>query len=205
MPITEYFHAENLLIWGAKSVGVCEAGEIFRKKLTKPHFRMFGPTIPAEVQKLIGAGAPEVERYRRGLSLKLIENSPNPMPMIGKPSSMFLFIDHEQNIFLDYLVEAPNFHRDHTVHHEFMEQFDLTSGANKYHLANLFTRDSMWSGHAATLVQPYKGLDYSYVILLDRFSRAKSKTKLDGLIINALHENCVIPVTARGQIIPRGA
>lgn len=79
---TEQPHAENLLIWGAKSIGNCEAGEIFRKKLTKPHFRLIGPQIPGEVQKLIGAGAPEAERFRRGLSLKLIENSPNLMPMI---------------------------------------------------------------------------------------------------------------------------
>ena len=125
------------------------------------------------------------------------------MPMITKPSSIFIYIDNNNAIFFDYLVESPDFKRSHTVHHKFLEQFDLASGNNKYHLANLLTRDSLWSGHAAALISPYKGLDYSYAVLLDRFSHPQCESNLDRYIANTLHANGMLPVTARGQIIDR--
>lgn len=194
-------HSENLLIIGSNLIGTCEAGKIYRKKLCFPHHSTF-PVAPEEILALIGYGTKNGEHNRRGLSEKMVQNSPNPMPMISKPSSIFIFIDRSKNIYFDYLVESPNFHRSGTVHHEFMVQFDESSENYHYHPANLLSRDSMWSGHATALLPPHKSLSYSYLALLDKFSKLGDPSKTDNFMIRALYENCTIPVTSRGQIIP---
>jgi hypothetical protein len=82
-----------------------------------------------------------------------------------------------------------------------MTKFDASSGNNNYHPDSLKFREAFWSGHVASIISDYKNLDFSHIALLDKFSQRNDFYPADQMLINMLHFNGFLPVTAHGQIL----
>lgn len=201
--VVSEFHDHEVFFQGQASIGVSEAGEIRTKKLN-PYLNSKDLQVPVNLIELIGKGSPSAERYRRGIAIKMIQNSPNSNPIIGKPSSAFI-IRTKQSYFIDFLIEKPEHKRDpNRTLHSYMTEYDNKTHADRYHPANLLNRVSMWSGHVAILTPQYCVGDYCYMFLFDKFERISASLGSDDVrMINTIHSNRIVPITADGHIIER--
>ena len=198
--------AQEVVFNHKKLIGNCEAGDIYTVrlgvlKLAKYQFK--NPKIPYELSDTIGRGVDQSEKHRRGMVEKLKKNSPNPFPVIGKPSSAFMIHDGKGNVRLDYLLEDENFQRDpRKTLHSYMTEYDNNKHLDRYHPHNLFRRKSLWSGHLACLTPGFRTGDYCYVFLFDKFERKSTiMDEEDKFVTKIAHVNEIIPLTADGKII----
>lgn len=194
-------YAADIKYPGAARIGLCKAGKIYSAKLD-PLSTIGDSVMPEKLITYLGAEKPNAVKYRRGVEQKMIRNSPNRFPMIGKPSSAFVMKDLHGRHFLHYLVESHGFQRGEKVLHAFMVEFDESSGRNQYHPANLFNRHSLWSGHVANLTTGFSNDQYHHLCLLDRFHGDNPNVNEDDrATLDILHGNGILPVTSDGYLI----
>jgi len=199
--ILKPFYAKEVSFPGASTIGECKAGIILELELHPTTYRLMNQ--PEKITNFIGYGRPNSENYRRGLVNKLTKNTPNSYPMVGKPSSSFIFLEKDRTLKLHYLVESRSFERkQNPVQHLIMVNFDSESGRKSYHPANLYGRNTLWSGHIANLTPEFSNVNYSWIMLLDKFSGRKfTGTNNEVEMISILHSCKIIPVSADGYFL----
>lgn len=153
-------------------------------------------TIPRNAQapeilnEIFMANSTLAKEKSRVLFRKLIRNANNEFPVIGKPSSAFIFVE-QGRVYLHYLREDRDFQRDVQLH-DYLRAADATNG-DRYQRAQ-----GLMSGHVAIITPEYQeSSQYGFVMLLDKVDDPRSRlSKEDRLMINALHANGIIPITS---------
>lgn len=182
------YHDQEVYMDRENIIANTRAGGVVERALLKTNPRNTQP--PEILGEILMADSSLAKEKDRVLFRKLIRNANNEFPVIGKPSSAFVFVE-QGRVYLHYLREDRNFQRDVQLH-DYLRAADATNG-NRYQRAQ-----GLMSGHIAIITPEYQeSSPYGYVMLLDKVDDPRSRIgKEDKLMINALHANGIIPITS---------
>ncbi len=170
-------------------------GNIYEVKLRE---KLFTPKImlPEGIHAALSVSA-----HRKNLRRKMNYNMSLRFPITGLPSSAFAFIESNGKAKLHYLVENRVVERDRNPHDP-MRIEDERSGRNQYSIDNLLSRQSLWSGHFATVTPEYQSDSISHIMLMDKFGESSDVSQaLDKRIIKILLQNGILPITSEAEAI----
>lgn len=181
--------------------GEIPQGKLYRKKLEPYMVAVALPTLEETLAIVVSQDDPAAKEKRRILMRKLIRNAPNNFPLVGKPSSSFLFRDTKGDVYLDYLLESEENERDGAgLHASLREHPEL---APAYMLQNLFEQspDSLLSGHLADLTSAYQTSGLRHLFLMDKYDRNSVLDEHERFMIKLMFGNGIIPVDAEARLI----
>jgi len=177
-----------------------KAGTIYEVSLNRKSFRSADEIPEVFLKQLL-----DTERLgklkRHAITRKMFRNSPNRFPLIGKPTSAFLFLNLKGKFKLHYLLELEDFDRKEQLH-AILKAFDEKTGRKNYLRESLLGGNSLFSGHLASITKKYRNESYGYVYYFDRFSGENPKLNLlERRTISVLHANGILPITTDGYPI----
>lgn len=182
------YHDQEVFMDRENVIANTRAGGVVELALLKTNPR--NPQVPEILSSILTADSSIARDKDRILFRKLIRNANNEFPVIGKPSSAFVFVE-QGRVYLHYLRENRDFQRDVQLH-DYLRAADATNG-NRYQRAQ-----GLMSGHLAIITPEYQeSSSYALVMLLDKVDNPNSRlSREDRHMINALHANGVLPITS---------
>lgn len=181
------YHDQEVYMDRENTIAETRAGGVVERALLKTSPRNTQP--PDILREILTSDLPMVREKDRVLFRKLTRNSNNQFPVIGKPSSAFVFIE-QGRVYLHFLRENPDFQRD-TRLHDYLRITDEKNG-NRYQRSK-----GLISGHLAIITPEYQESSfYSYIMLLDKVEDPLTMLDSDRKhVVNALHANNILPIT----------